>query len=883
MNNLKNDKSQAFNDLKSNINFIDLFRELHPDVKLKHTGIGSWICCSPFREDKNPSLQIDKDHSFDHGTKEKLDIIDLYERKFGVNRETAIKNLSKRAGLDRKPSKKGKIVATYDYTDENGELLYQKVRYEPKSFSQRRPDPDQPGRWITKEVFKNIGHVPYHLTELINSDTNSPIIITEGEKDADTAHKLDFLGTTLGSKADASKYFSDPKIQKYFMGRIVWLIADKDIPNKNEKPENKRKIRGGGYKEFRKVAQALAPICKEIRLFVLPGKNIKDLTDFVSIHGDQSKQLVERLAIRAPIYINRVNSEPAQETKKVKSKKPENPSSAQLLYQCFQDLGWKLFFDQSAERWASVKINGHYENIAVGSRRFKRLLRMEYWALHGNGVTAPTIEQIVDVALGKIEYTQPPFPLHVRMAWNTTKDKILIDSGRPDWSIYEIGPDGWTITQTDQSPFKRARKTAAYSCAPDTPRAKWDNLFEFLRVSNDQQKTIIKMWLCLALFPDTARPGLVINGPAGSAKTTIGKRLKGLIDPATNDLPNKFRKNDDDMIAPLANYAVSFLDNANTMTPEQSDLLCLSITGLDNEKRALFTDGDIHNTELMATWIITGVNNPGKMSDFLSRVFLLETALIPEDQKIADGKIDELATKYTPGIQALIFDCMSAALKNISTIESKKLHRLAQANLYSLAMAESLGLNEDRITEVWSQNRDEQQAEVSSGEILTELIPEFLGKNYGKWEGTPSELHEEMFKQLDIEKRSYKKSFPNSAVHLTRRTNKIIEYLHGLGIIICNKRDATRIRQIYNTKTFTNGNPFEKEKVEIVPDPKKVVRPPQFNREQVSQATLSDQETTSCNKCNHYQGSDSCGYSDGLADPENCPMTQPAAQEEIPW
>ncbi len=31
------------------------------------------------------------------------------------------------------------IVATYDYRDERGTLLYQSVRYEPKDFRQRRP------------------------------------------------------------------------------------------------------------------------------------------------------------------------------------------------------------------------------------------------------------------------------------------------------------------------------------------------------------------------------------------------------------------------------------------------------------------------------------------------------------------------------------------------------------------------------------------------------------------------------------------------------------------------------------------------------------------------------------------------------------------------
>jgi hypothetical protein len=33
-----------------------------------------------------------------------------------------------------------RIVATYPYSDESGDLLCEVVRYEPKNFRQRRPD-----------------------------------------------------------------------------------------------------------------------------------------------------------------------------------------------------------------------------------------------------------------------------------------------------------------------------------------------------------------------------------------------------------------------------------------------------------------------------------------------------------------------------------------------------------------------------------------------------------------------------------------------------------------------------------------------------------------------------------------------------------------------
>jgi len=42
-------------------------------------------------------------------------------------------------GYGTRPNGEPQIVATYDYRDEAGELVFQVVRYEPKDFRQRKP------------------------------------------------------------------------------------------------------------------------------------------------------------------------------------------------------------------------------------------------------------------------------------------------------------------------------------------------------------------------------------------------------------------------------------------------------------------------------------------------------------------------------------------------------------------------------------------------------------------------------------------------------------------------------------------------------------------------------------------------------------------------
>jgi hypothetical protein len=65
------------------------------------------------------------------------------------------------------PDQRPRIVATSDYTDEQGQLLFQCVRYCPKDFKQRRPDPARPGEWIWN--LNGVRRVLYHLREVVGA------------------------------------------------------------------------------------------------------------------------------------------------------------------------------------------------------------------------------------------------------------------------------------------------------------------------------------------------------------------------------------------------------------------------------------------------------------------------------------------------------------------------------------------------------------------------------------------------------------------------------------------------------------------------------------------------------------------------------------------
>jgi hypothetical protein len=74
------------------------------------------------------------------------------------------------------------IVATYDYKATDGTLLYQAVRFQPKGFRQRRPNPAGPDKWVWNMAALKHKKVPYRLPDLVGHST---IYCVEGEKDVD--------------------------------------------------------------------------------------------------------------------------------------------------------------------------------------------------------------------------------------------------------------------------------------------------------------------------------------------------------------------------------------------------------------------------------------------------------------------------------------------------------------------------------------------------------------------------------------------------------------------------------------------------------------------------------------------------------------------------
>ena len=124
---------------------------------------------------------------------------------------------------------KAKIVATYDYLDEAGELLYQEVRFEPKGFRHDDPTAQRPGVAPRRRA-----RVLYRLPQVLAAaKTRETIYICEGEKDGKALERAGCVATC--NSGGAGKWRRE--YSEACAAANVVIVADNDDPGASTRPQ----------------------------------------------------------------------------------------------------------------------------------------------------------------------------------------------------------------------------------------------------------------------------------------------------------------------------------------------------------------------------------------------------------------------------------------------------------------------------------------------------------------------------------------------------------------------------------------------------------------------------------------------------------------------
>jgi predicted P-loop ATPase len=263
----------------------------------------------------------------------------------------------------KKRSKLGSIIATYDYTDEQGTLLYQATRHDPKDFRQRQPDGK--GGWIASITTPPVRKVLYRLPELMAANLADWVYLVEGEKDADNLRQLGVVATC--NAMGAGKW--DAEYTKTLTGRRVCILPDYDLP---------------GQQHATKVMAALKGKAAEVIVLNLPGLSDKeDASDWIERGGTLAE-------------LQRLTQQMAATTTQAQSNQPSGTGLQSMSEMLLQALGAMEM---------TFKLNRLEDNIEVDGKRLDDVLGAGInLKLIDQGFSRPNIADGITVLAGRNTY-----------------------------------------------------------------------------------------------------------------------------------------------------------------------------------------------------------------------------------------------------------------------------------------------------------------------------------------------------------------------------------------------------------------------------------------------------------------------------------------------
>lgn len=465
-------------------------------LKASKTGDQQWEACCPAHEDRTASLCISR------GDRHAV----VMHCQAGCNTKDVLaaigmtwKDLMPKISDDPASSK---IVATYDYVDESGQLQFQVVRFEPKAFRQRRKDEN--GKWVWNR--KGVKDVLYRLPEILSD--KRMILLVEGEKDADNA--FDHLGVLATTNAGGAKKFRKHHAE-FLRGRSVALVPDNDP---------------SGWSHVKAAADLLYGVAKSVSIVELPVGNKGDLSDWIKdggTKGDLQKMLKDYVPTEGSGILEHEDD-------------PHRLARLNLFE--FRDIGGNLIYWR--DEWWKYK-NGCYRRISTRELKAKvnANVRKRFEVDYQNRSADDADKPIKKVRSSLVSDVLAASESMVAISSEVPQPCWLEDRSRRNYlsmkncmldidALFE-GEDESKVMLTHSDKWFSPMKLD-YQFSPEIESRKWLNYIEKACDGDIQKLILLQEWAGYLLLPRTTEQSfLVFEGDGGTGKSSFFAGMEAML------------------------------------------------------------------------------------------------------------------------------------------------------------------------------------------------------------------------------------------------------------------------------------------------------------------------------------------------------------------
>jgi hypothetical protein len=213
-------------------------------------------------------------------------------------------------------------------------------------------------------------------------------------------------------------------------------------------------------------------------------------------------------------------------------------------------------------------------------------------------------------------------------------------------------------------------------------------------------------WLTAVLRPVGPYPILVLTGEQATAKSTLVKVLRLLIDPhaciALNPPTSTLN-----LMATAVNGWLLAYDNISDIPRWMSDALCQLVFGGAVSGRALFTNDDRSFICAQRPVLLSGIGDFVCWADLKDRCVFLRMPPIPRTRCRGEEEFWRAFDADRPGILGAALDAMVGGLRELPSVRLAELPRMADYAIWGEAVGRGLGWGPGTFLSTYMDNRKE--------------------------------------------------------------------------------------------------------------------------------------------------------------------------------
>jgi hypothetical protein len=476
-------------------------------------------------------------------------------------------------------------------------------------------------------------------------------------------------------------------------------------------------------------------------------------------------------------------------------------TQADILLRLSQDAD--LFHVSDGTGYADLVINGHRETWPVRSKGFTRWLARAFFDETHGAPNSEALQSALNVVEARAMFDAAERIVHVRVA--SLDGKLYLDLCDLAWRAVEISAAGWRVVNSPPVRFRRA--SGALELPEPECGGSIADLEPFLNVRSVRDFVLIVAGTLAALLDHGPYPALSFAGEQGTAKSTVSKILRALIDPNTAPL-RALPRNDRELFISATNAHLLVFDNVSGLPPWLSDTLCRLSSGGGFSVRSLWTNNDEVLFDAARPAILNGIGDIITRPDLADRALFITLKLISDTERPSDSEILAAFEVKRPRILGALMDALAVGLRRLSTTCLSEKPQMADFALWATACEQAFW-KEGTFWAAYSDNLEEVVNTVIEADLVGAAVRQ-LAMERESWEGTSLGLLSALRGIVDDEGTTRSKDWPNSPEGLSNPLRRAATFLRKAGVEVSFRREGkqrTRMITIAAARKKADGEP----------------------------------------------------------------------------